>query len=428
MSPLYRVATLLIAMLLYPMGSAHSANVLEECMALSTELDDIHTCLDNYLDDMDESISDVASLIENEMTSDALLAFNQAQQAFVEYRRQNCLWYLEFSAPRSRAEQIAKNCLIAMSQQRLAELRNLLEAGDDVVKTVRGFYVYGASRNSFQPCDSDSRYWVEGENAAVSQLQQNYLNLATNELQVLHAVLRGTIDSEAQTVTEHDGVFELVELLDLRFPQEIDCRLPANELAGAGQAAISLSRRASDDVDQAVADEPSVVDDNDEPEQQLRAYFGEWLADCVQQKDLYECQLSVAFHDDSKKSTTDTTVEASPTLVLNRRSNERTTLQLHFPAMEIDDPAKIRWRVDAFSFDVLGSTIRVDELAAHQLISDSDFVKAELLPLMIKGGEIAVEVREDVDDSSGQTFIATLKGVSRALAFADDFVSGSGSL
>ena len=178
-------AHILVALMcLLPLAKAYANNVLEECIALSPQANDIHVCLDNYLDDMDKNIAEITAVIENEMSGESLAAFAQAQQAFTTYRRRNCLWYLQFSSPRSEAEQIAKNCLVSMSQQRLSEMQSLLDAGSDEAGVLQGYYVYGADRNSFWPCGMDSRYWVEGENTVVSELQQEYLNQAITDLQV----------------------------------------------------------------------------------------------------------------------------------------------------------------------------------------------------------------------------------------------------
>ena len=86
------------------------------------------------------------------LSGDSLAGLARSQQAFVEYRKQNCLWYLNFSSPRTEAEQIAKNCLVNLSQQRVNELRSLLAEEDTSGQVVAGFYVYGPDRNSFQRC------------------------------------------------------------------------------------------------------------------------------------------------------------------------------------------------------------------------------------------------------------------------------------
>ena len=107
------------------------SEILQQCRNLSLADDDIHNCLDNHLDLMDENLSDLLDFIRRELASSldntqALNALDRSQQAFETYRTENCLWYLEFSSPRNIAEQIAKNCLAGMSEDRLAELQRCL--------------------------------------------------------------------------------------------------------------------------------------------------------------------------------------------------------------------------------------------------------------------------------------------------------------
>ena len=118
---------------------AQDYNALQECAALSPLLDDIHNCMDNYLDLMDSNIGDITEFLTESLSGEALAGLNRSQQAFVEYRRQNCLWYLEFSSPRIEAEQIAKNCLAKMSRQRLQELQTLVSTEDTTGQAQRGF-------------------------------------------------------------------------------------------------------------------------------------------------------------------------------------------------------------------------------------------------------------------------------------------------
>jgi len=116
-------------------------------------------------------------------------------------------------------------------------------------------------------------------------------------------------------------------------------------------------------------------------------------------------------------------------LKLKRRANKRTIVQLEFPEREVDTPVKILWRVDGYTFgDVVGSDIRVDQDGTRQIVHERKFVNEDLMPLLVGGGELGVEILVDVDDPSGDVFEATLNGLTRALAFADDFVNSGGSL
>ena len=96
---------------------AQSNNVLKECLAISAGTNDVHDCMDDYLDLMDDNIAALTDFLSDSLSGQALDGLSRSQSAFTEYRRQNCLWYLEFSSPRSEAELIAKNCLATMSSR-----------------------------------------------------------------------------------------------------------------------------------------------------------------------------------------------------------------------------------------------------------------------------------------------------------------------
>ena len=415
-------------------GQSVDGGALAECAALSPLLDDIHDCLDNYLDVLDDNIADIVAYIEGTLGAEALTAFVDSQSAFARYRRDNCLWYLAFSEPRAEAEQIAKDCLATMSLQRLSELQRLIAVNDggDVVQS--GYYVYGASRNTFVPCGAETRFWVEGDTSVVGDLQQRYLNTATEELQLLFTTLRGELVEGVATADDHDGVLRASALMELRVPREADCRLPA----GAPRVAVA----ATADVPEPPAapppeSEPAALAEapaDDEPEQRLTAYFGAWTADCVEQRGERVCVLTTSLDDGEIEpewtaedgSTIVAQGETSdPTLSLIRRESADTRAELLFPEREIDAPERLRWSVDGESFgDIVGSEIRVDELGTRQIVDDSPYVVAELLPPMIAGRELVVDVLDTAGTSGSERFAATLMGLTRALGFADDFVSG----
>lgn len=416
LSARYCLALLLIpALSLSLRANAQDDNALAQCRSQSLELDQIHACMDRYLDVMDGNIRAITSFLEGSLRGDALEGMSRSQRAFAEYRRQNCLWYLEFPSPRFESEQIAKNCLANMSRQRLLELQSLVTSDNDSGRTIEGFYVYGAERNSFQPCGREERYWVEGDSTAVGLVQQTYLSLATSDLQLLHATFAGSAETDLQVPEGHAGTFQLSGLIEMRVPTENDCRLPNRPY--------SLDINASD------VDSPSqtreIFDDEqsaqEEPEQQLTAYFGAWIVDCVQFSSKKSCELAVALPKAGTSAESGSLTR--PRLIINRLPAKSTFIELNFPGREIDSPSLIRWTVDAQSFgDLVGSEIRVDQLGARQLVSQSKFLDDELLPLMLRGNELTVNVLETVDDDKGETFSATLEGLTKAVKFADDFV------
>ena len=416
-TPLLFVCLMAFGQIFEP-AQAQTYNVLQECTNQSPDIDDIHACLDNYLDIMDANIDDVSIFLDRTLEGPSLAGFKRSQQAFVQYRRQNCLWYLEFSSPRSEAEQIAKNCLATMSQQRLSELQRLMavDKTNENGNTLRGFYVYGASRNSFQLCGRDARYWVEGDNPTLNQIQQLYLNAATAELQIMYAVVTGELDDDTPTVEGHQGVLRLAGVDEIRVPNESDCRLPSGQAAAfSAQAATSIAP-----VEPVVAEpEPAVTEEQEEPQQQLVAYFGAWIADCVENDGNRKCNLQVDMQSDGSANEGE-----MPTLSVARKTRQRTTIEVRFPDREIDTPQRIRWGVDAYVFgDILGSEIRVDEAATRQLVNERRFINEDLMPLMVGGGKLTLDVLASVDERTGEKFSATLRGLTRALAFADEFVS-----
>lgn len=398
-------------------GQAQNYDVLKECASLSPLLDDIHACLDNYLDVMDGNIEDVTSYLAGFLSGESLAGLNRSQQAFVEYRRQNCLWYLDFSSPRSEAEQIAKNCLASMSLQRLEELQALVSIEDRSDQTLRGFYIYGADRNTFQPCGSDERYWVEGDSSNVGRVQQTYLSISTNDSQILHATFAGSIDKEQQAPADHQGIFVLENLIEMRVPQESDCRLRGTSANETSPLVPSVNATLESVLD---ADEDS-LEDQEEPQQQLIAYFGAWLVDCTESNGSRACNLEVALETERSNAT-----DLPSRLVLNRQKQKASTIVVRLPGREIESPTLIRWKIDGLAFgDIIGSEIRVDELETRQLVKNNRFLSNNLLPMMIRGNELILDVLESVDDDFGERFAATLKGLTRALAFADDFVRES---
>jgi len=408
---------LLFFLSLAPHAHAQEYNVLQECMKLSTADADISNCIDNYLDLMDDNIRDISEYIANDLADAPLDQFQLSQQAFFEYRKQNCLWYLEFSSPQDVAEKIAKNCLAKMSQQRLSELQSLIATEQGKADMLRGFYVYGANRNSFQPCGSDKRYWVEGDNDQVGQLQQDYLSQSTASLQVLYAELRGKLDN-SQDYPEHDGVVQLTAVTSLKPPSDSNCSLPKGGTASSVAALPEANPTAV-----AEPEAEQVIASEEEPEQVLRAYFGAWLAECKQNKTKYTCELMVEFTGAGVPE------QARPTLLMSRGANKSSLLYMRFPEREVDNPAKIHWSIDNFKIgDIVGSQIRVDESGTQQLIQEKKYIRDDLMPLMLKGTQLSVEVLRDVDDSNGENFNASLNGLTRALSFADDFVASGGKL
>ena len=396
--------------------SAQEYNALAECRSQSLELDQIHACMDSYLDILDESMLNITNLLGESLNGEALVGLGRSQQAFDEYRRSNCLWYLEFSSPQSDAEQIAKNCLADMSRARLQELQGLISADSTTGETLEGFFVFGADRNSFQLCGQTERYWVEGEPGAVDLIQQNYLAVASSDRQLLHAVVVGRLDDQLQAPDGHQGVLQLDALVEIRVPVDSDCSVSSQPL----NAEISATDvDAPESVREVFDDELS---EQEEPEQQLTAYFGDWIVDCIELSGQKSCTLEVELSQDGTASDADSD-PLSPKLVINRTSRQSTFIQVVFPSREIDSPSLIRWEVDEELLgDIVGAKIRVDQFEARLLVSESDFLIEELMPLLLGGSKVVFSVQANIDDSNGDQYAGTLVGLTKAVNFADDFM------
>ncbi|MBX2824671.1 MAG: DUF1311 domain-containing protein [Gammaproteobacteria bacterium] len=406
--------------------SITSSNMLQECRALSTLPDAVNNCMDNFLDLLDNSLADIEDFIVAELATSAgdttaeQQAFERSQAAFREFRRENCLWYLEFSEGRLEAEQIAKNCLAEMSQARLVELQSLVSDEPDA-PAAKGFYVYGAERNTFQFCGDARRYWVEGTAIAIGELQQAYLTHALTDLAVLYVELQGAIDEQAGTLYPgHDGVFRVSRLLEMRQPTDADCRLPTQSSIVAARVPPPLPASAGDSLEDAPV-EPDEPDESGvalEPEQELTAYFGAWFARCQQLGDSYGCVLSVELEGDAIPDA------GPPVLRLTRRSEQRTIVDLEFPGQEIETIQQIRWSVDEFDVGMIAqSRMRVDDSAARQQIRQRKLIQEDLLPMLIGGNTLVIEVE---NGSTVEKYIATLIGLTRALSFADGFTASDG--
>ncbi len=433
---------------------AQQRDVLSECMALSTQDDDIHVCLDNFLDAMDDSLMDVTDYIRDEFSGESLAAFERSQAAFETFRRENCLWYVEFSSPRSAAEQIGKNCLARSSSERFEELQQLLTRGQTPAPVLAGFYVYGATRNSFQPCGSESRYLVVGDANMVGDLQLRYSALASVDLQILFASVTGVIDESVDGGADHAGVVNVDSVVDVRMPSESDCTRPFASTASSesvqmrSAADTSLATRVAEaarreglEVDDASAEDslqavqrvnpvadPSSsiivaeqagaattgIVDTQVGGDRLTAYFGAWLADCSVFDGVRQCLLVV----DMDGS------DLTPKLLVYQVQDGPTTVELRLPDRELASADQILWGIDGYLLGgVTGSELVVTDQLTLQRISDRRFVNEELLPLMRKGTDLRVEIGSAADGGAGQ-YRATLLGLTRALNFASDFLEG----
>ena len=402
---------------------AQTYNALRECAAISQNLDDIHSCMDEYLGVLDSNLAELTEALSLSLEGAALAGLNQSQQAFVEFRRQNCLWYLEFSSPRAEAEQIAKNCLATMSQDRLSELQALLSEDGVDDNTVAGLYIMTDSDRYFQPCGTDDRYWLEAPPDLENRASQLYAALSNDFSQPIYGVFVGGIDESGSIPDGYLGIFRFSALTEASVSAESSC-------VGIGATTLSpfVSEESTIQEDTVSEELEEDLSDQIEPQQQLIAYFGAWLVDCIENNGERICRLSVDLEGDRSQSTVVQNADASitPSLTILRLKEQVTELQLEFPNREIDSVAKIRWKVDGLNFgDIVNSEIRVDEVSSRQIVPMSSFLSRELLPMMIESNQLFLEIVDTVDDATGDNFIATLRGLTKSLEFADEFVIDS---
>jgi len=424
-----------VCIALFAQGVATSvpadADVLGECVALSGVDDDVHACLDNYLDVTDERIGQAVGGVRETLSGEPLVAFERAQSAFERFRRDNCLWYLAFNAPRTEAEKIAKGCLARLSLQRLVELQGLLVVDGGTVFAFDGHYVFDATRNSFQPCGSARRFWVDGDDVAVASLQQQYLERTTDEGQRLFARVDGALVGPVEDRAGHVGRLRLDRVEELRMPRASDCRLPGGapsvqptDDAGADPVTPLAQRLGDGDADEssastadlrvmdAVAPDNPVADPDTldvRRDERLTAYFGAWLAECEAKAGGATCGVAVDF---------DGTEGALPVLTLVRDGGDRTGITLALPPDAATTADQVRWRVDDVSLGVIdGARLRQGDDGVELAMLDQRFVDERLLPLLRRGYTLHIDTLGD-----GTNRRATLVGLSRALAFADDFI------
>lgn len=335
---LFRCVVFLALLSMQPSVKAYDA--LEACRSSFQLTDEIHDCLDNYLDLMDQNLGDLTVFIDGELQGSERAAFNRAQNSFYSYRRENCLWYLEIGGPLVLAEQVAKNCLAKMSQNRLAELQALIAGYNDPAET-------GAD--------------------ALTNLPD------------------ATIDETA-------GEPILIT------PEGVQ---------SADEAAAAL---------QASAQETGASDT--EEDKGLSAFLGEWQVNCTDAGSSKRCTLDVPLLAQGAAS-------SDSIMRISRRPNERTTVELRFADHTVASPELIEWRVDNYTFGpVPGSIVKLEDNTTRQIINEVKFLRDDLLPLFRSGSEVGVVLLDEPEGSTGEPFQATLLGFSRALTFADGYITG----
>ena len=398
-------------------SEAEQNNALAECRDQSADLNQLHACMNGYLDTIDENMRSIAGFLDQSLTGDARARLRRAQKVFIEYRRENCLWYTDSSSPGPVADQIAKNCLADMTRARVQELQDVVTANAQGTQTVEGFYLHTGGQDFFMHCGQTKRYYVDGEAGLLEQLQENYDAVASDDGQLLHAMLVGSLDSKVQSPRGYQGVLQLEAVIDLSVPSDKACS-KNNKVSHSGISAIDVY---VPDILREVFDDE--VPPQEEPEQQLAAYFGDWIVDCVELRGQKSCKLEVNLIEGDNEPVTDQGALA-PRLVVNRASKRSTFIQVVFPERVIQSPTLVSWQIDQTSLgDIVGSKISVDQFEARLLVNESEFLVDELMPLLRDGSRVVFSVQTSIDGSAGDIFAADLQGLSNSLVFVDDFLS-----
>lgn len=371
------VAACLLTLVLSRTAAAQ-AGVLNDCMALTANEDEIHNCLDNTLDVMDDNLNDITDFIRRESAADTLAAFERSQSTFEAFRRENCLWYLAINAPRSTAELVAKDCLVRLSQERLSELQRLLSLDTGAAT--------GASDS--EPADTPA-----------STVDQRALGEERRELPATEPGLDERAEPEALSSLDDAAVGGAA--VDL--PEEGASTNPVSD-----PEPLVIPPEATTANESAVRSADSVSADNGE---RLTAYFGAWLADCSGSGS-GRCRLEVDMTGGS----------AAPTLALEMQATGAPSIELSLPGRELESTRQILWGIDAFLLGAIeASRLDVVNQLSLQTVTEPYFVREELLPMMRRGNELRIEIGSAADGGAAR-YRATLIGLTRAISFANDYL------
>ncbi len=134
-----RIASCLWLSLAMMGGAAQAAeapSALTECYASSPNRVAVGQCLDRKLDEASAEMGSVVSAVREQMIKlDAATgrplatgAFDRSQQAFVDYREDNCVWLAAQVGAGTGSGDVERDCRIRMTRARTEELRSLGQA------------------------------------------------------------------------------------------------------------------------------------------------------------------------------------------------------------------------------------------------------------------------------------------------------------
>ncbi len=107
-------------------------------------------------------------------------------------------------------------------------------AGATQAEVHRGFYVFGHEVRTFQPCGSDTVFWVKAEADISKQLREAHQKLTSKPYEPVYVEVKGYLADKATAgfAADYDGqiVIEAVDLV--RAQQENDCSPVASAEGG----------------------------------------------------------------------------------------------------------------------------------------------------------------------------------------------------
>ena len=96
----------------------------------------------------------------------------------------------------------------------------------EIIKSIRGHYIFGYEENSFKPCGDEKTYWVVGANEIMAKLESEYDKIATEPYQDVYIIFIGDFTGKAEQgfAADYDGQFMPTEIIEIRNKTEGDCQ------------------------------------------------------------------------------------------------------------------------------------------------------------------------------------------------------------
>ncbi|GAA0200378.1 hypothetical protein GCM10009123_04670 [Kangiella japonica] len=112
---------------------------------------------------------------------------------------------------------ISIGVIIAMTQS-CSIFKKIENQAEDMTSMTKGNYMYGSEVSSFQPCDSESEFWVVGDEGITTELQNDYLEMVNKPYEQVFVSFRGYQLEKANEcfAADYDGQFKVTEVISLQ--------------------------------------------------------------------------------------------------------------------------------------------------------------------------------------------------------------------